>query len=54
MKAWDNIYHKCDTYSYLDLVRKNEYGIKASIYSSKAMRKGSNGINLASTKVRMQ
>lgn len=31
------IYYKCDAYTWLDIYRDNEYGLPASIYSSKEM-----------------
>jgi len=36
----NGIYYKCDAYTYLDISSKNPYGLKASIYSSRAMLKG--------------
>lgn len=34
------IYYKCDAYTYLDINSGNEYGLAASLYSSKEMLKG--------------
>jgi len=36
----NGIYYKCDAYTYLDISSKNDYGLKASLYSSRAMLKG--------------
>ncbi|KAJ5769274.1 hypothetical protein N7520_003833 [Penicillium odoratum] len=32
------IYYKCDAYTLLDITSKNEYGLKASMYSSKDLK----------------
>lgn len=33
------IYYKCDAYTYLDITSKNEYGLKASMFSSRDVLK---------------
>lgn len=34
------IYYKCDAYTYLDIKSKNEYGLKASLFSSRDVLSG--------------
>lgn len=34
------IYYKCDAYTYLDIKSKNEYGLKASLFSSRDILSG--------------
>ncbi|KAJ6111811.1 hypothetical protein N7523_007872 [Penicillium sp. IBT 18751x] len=34
------IYYKCDAYTYLDIKSKNDYGLKASLFSSKDVLSG--------------
>jgi Domain of unknown function (DUF1917). len=34
------IYYKCDAYTYLNITSKNEYGLKASLFSSRDMLSG--------------
>ena len=36
----NGIYYKCDAYTHLDISSKSPYGLKASLYSSRAMLKG--------------
>ena len=39
-KAGQGIYYKCDAYTYLNIMSGNDYKLKASMYSSKEMLKG--------------
>jgi hypothetical protein len=34
------IYYKCDAFTYLDITSKNEYGLKASMFSSRDVLSG--------------
>ena len=40
IRAEQGIYYKCDAYTYLNIMSGNEYRLKASMYSSKEMMKG--------------